>query len=116
MLSNHRGFPRSVFQPGLAGLIAACLLTFSPRLCVAPHSSMAPTSGNNALSSCQVKRIVWSALPERPEKLKTLRYGNWSEPKPAGRSGFGAFHRSIVLSGLCLATSMADDSQEFCDF
>ena len=29
MLSNHRGFPRSVFKPGLAGLIAVFLLTFS---------------------------------------------------------------------------------------
>ena len=30
MLSNHRGFPRSVFQPGLAGLLAVFLFTFSP--------------------------------------------------------------------------------------
>ena len=30
MLSNHRGFPRSVFKPGLAGLLAVLLLTFSP--------------------------------------------------------------------------------------
>ena len=30
MLSNHRGFPRSVFTSGLAGLIAVFLFTFSP--------------------------------------------------------------------------------------
>ena len=30
MLSNHRGFPRSAFQPGLAGLIAVFLFTFAP--------------------------------------------------------------------------------------
>ena len=30
MLSNHRGFPRSVFEPGLAGLIAVFLFAFSP--------------------------------------------------------------------------------------
>ena len=29
MLSNHRGFPRSVFQPGLAGLLTVFLFTFS---------------------------------------------------------------------------------------
>ena len=30
MLSNHRGFPRSVFTPGLAGLLAVFLFAFSP--------------------------------------------------------------------------------------
>ena len=30
MLSSHRGFPRSVFKSGLAGLIAVFLITFSP--------------------------------------------------------------------------------------
>ena len=30
MLSNHGGFPRSVLKPGLAGLIAVFLFTFSP--------------------------------------------------------------------------------------
>ena len=30
MLSNHRGFPSSVFQSGLAGLFAVFLFTFSP--------------------------------------------------------------------------------------
>ena len=30
MLSDHRGFPRSVFQPGLAGLIAVFLFAFYP--------------------------------------------------------------------------------------
>ena len=30
MRSNHRGFPRSVFKSGLAGLIAVFLFTFSP--------------------------------------------------------------------------------------
>ena len=30
MLSNHRGFPRAVFQPGLAGLLAVFLFLFSP--------------------------------------------------------------------------------------
>ena len=30
MLSNHRGFPGSVLKPGLAGLVAVFLLTFSP--------------------------------------------------------------------------------------
>ena len=30
MLSNHRGFPRSVFQPGLAGLLAVFLFTLAP--------------------------------------------------------------------------------------
>ena len=30
MLNNHRGFPRLVFEPGLAGLLAVFLFTFSP--------------------------------------------------------------------------------------
>ena len=30
MLSNHRGFPRSVFKSGLAGLLAVFLFTLSP--------------------------------------------------------------------------------------
>ena len=30
MLSSNVGFPRSVFKPGLAGLVAVFLFTFSP--------------------------------------------------------------------------------------
>ena len=30
MLSNHRGFPRSVIPPGIAGLLAVFLFTLSP--------------------------------------------------------------------------------------
>ena len=30
MLSNHRGFPSSIFKPGLAGFLAVFLFTFAP--------------------------------------------------------------------------------------
>lgn len=49
MLSNHVGFPRSVFQPGLAGLLAVFLSAFSP-----PERGTAVVSTRGGISTTYV--------------------------------------------------------------
>ena len=89
MLSNHRGFPRSVFKPGLAGLLAIFLFTLSP-----PGRSAAVVSTPGGIGAAYV--------PPPPDIAVTFRFAiiDLADTTP----GQDLWEYSYEVSGLTLTT------------